>query len=145
MQSSTAFPLQAWRKRHREVTLRKESEPCSKTLQLHLQTHQTLELAMGAAWEAEGNRVILLVGALWTFAEAFISLGKGEKETEALLKNMSPQLTRFILSLDSVFRQQWFQSIFCTSLLLIRNGNRNMSPRWEWSIYSIFWLLRRIG
>lgn len=50
--------------------------------------------AVGEVQEAEGNRVSLLVGAqhkargtVWTFAWAFVSLGKGTEEMEAPLKN----------------------------------------------------------
>lgn len=107
---------------HREVTL--WEEPCTKTLQLHLQNHQTLEsMAMGTAWEAEENSTILLVIVLWTFTWAFFYLGKGTEETDAPLKNTSLQLIRFILSLDSGLSQP----IFCTSLLLIGNGNRKQA------------------
>lgn len=86
---------------------------------------------MGEAQEAEGNSLSLLAGgyhksqsALWTFAWAFVSVGEGPEEMDAPLKNTSVRRIKFILSLDSGLRQQQFQSVFLTSLLLIGNGNR---------------------
>lgn len=54
----------------------------------------------------------------------FFSIGKGPEEMDAPLKNTSMQQIKLILSLDSGLRQQHFQSVFLTSLLLIGNGNR---------------------
>lgn len=59
MQSSIVFPLQAEGKGHKEVTTLEQSPALS-----HHSSTCSETLVMGAAGEAEGNRIILLVGTL---------------------------------------------------------------------------------